>query len=197
MDIVITNLCKTFGGRPVLEGFSARFEEGSVSCIFGPSGQGKTTLLHLLMGLLAPDSGTIEGTRGRRLGAVFQEDRLCEPLSVRSNIRLVCGADLPDKEILAHLGEVGIADSAEKPARELSGGMKRRVALVRAVIVRPDILLLDEPFKGMDARTKAGAIGYLRRRAPGATVLVVTHDREDAGLLGAKQIIELGVGANG
>lgn len=192
MAIIMTNLSKSFGGRPVLRDFSARFEEGSVSCIFGPSGQGKTTLLHLLMGLLAPDSGRIEGIGDQRLGAVFQEDRLIEPLSVLRNIRLVCGKDLPDQEILDHLREVGLRDSAGKPAGELSGGMKRRAALVRAVIVHPDVLLLDEPFKGMDAATKADAIGYLRRRAPKATVLLVTHDREDAGLLGAAQVIELG-----
>ncbi|PWM34339.1 MAG: ABC transporter ATP-binding protein [Clostridiales bacterium] len=191
MAITVTGLSKSFGGRPVLRDFSARFEEGSVSCIFGPSGQGKTTLLHLLMGLLAPDGGAIEGIGDQRIGAVFQEDRLCETLSVLRNIRLVCRKGVPDEEILTHLQEVGLRDSAYKPAGELSGGMKRRVALVRAVIVRPDVLLLDEPFKGMDAATKADAIGYLRRRAPKATVLLVTHDREDAGQLGAAQIIEL------
>lgn len=175
----------------MLDGFSHVFAEGTATCVTGPSGCGKTTLLHILMGLLPPDSGRVTGLDGKRIAAVFQEDRLCENLSAVSNVRLVC-ADGPSRgEIVDALSRVGLSDSLHKPVRELSGGMKRRAALVRALAVSPDVLFLDEPFKGLDAAARERAAGFILEGMKNKTVVMVSHDDGDAKLLGA-EVLKLG-----
>ena len=148
-----------------------------------PSGVGKTTLLRILLGLEASDSGLVEGRDGLRLSAVFQEDRLCANLSPVSNIRLVTGSSLSRQEILSALAQAGLSDCAGQPARELSGGQRRRVALLRALLAPWDLLLLDEPFKGLDTETRKQIMDYVLlhfHKKPGRTVLLVTHDESEA-----------------
>lgn len=179
MDIVVQNLCKSYGALQVLHDYSNTFPHGKVSCITGSSGRGKTTLLRILMGLEQPDSGTIAGLSDVRISAVFQEDRLCENLSALSNLRLVL-PNHPGKELLiTELAKVGLPDCAEKPVRELSGGMKRRVSIVRALLAEFDVLFLDEPFKGLDADTYALVTTYVKENIQGKTVLLVSHDPRD------------------
>ena len=132
-DIVIRSLCKAFDGKHALQGFSATLPAGQVSCIMAPSGGGKTTLLRILLGLEAADSGEVQGLAGLRLSAVFQEDRLLENLSPVANIRLV-NPRRPRGEVLAALAAVRLSGCADQPARELSGGMRRRVAILRALL---------------------------------------------------------------
>lgn len=167
----------------VFENLSLTAPEGRILCVTGESGCGKTTLLRMLMGLEQPDAGTITGLEGRRISAVFQEDRLCENLSAAANVRLVLSgrrrADIED--IFSSLGLSGALD---QPARTLSGGMRRRVALARALLAEYDLLLLDEPFNGLDVETRRRAIACLRARLLGRTAVIVTHDPDLADLLG-------------
>ena len=171
-----------------LKGVSIQFRRSEFVSILGPSGCGKTTLLSLLLGLEQPDAGKILGMEGRRKSAVFQEDRLCENASAVSNIRLVNPA-LSKGEAEAMLRELGLGDSLGQPVRTLSGGMKRRVAILRALAAEYDVLFCDEPFKGLDQATKAQVLDYFLARTQGKTVLVVTHDPEEAKSLGGHTLL--------
>ena len=186
--VEVKHLYKSFGDKVVLRDFSARFPLGAVTAVMAPSGGGKTTLLRILMGLEAADSGTVEGLAGLRQSAVFQEDRLCEALSAAANIRLVNPA-LSKGEAEAMLRELGLGDSLGQPVRTLSGGMKRRVAILRALAAEYDVLFCDEPFKGLDQATKAQVLDYFLARTQGKTVLVVTHDPEEAKSLGGHTLL--------
>ena len=188
--IQVRNLSKSFGNKAVLQAFSADFPTGAVTAVMAPSGGGKTTLLRILMGLEAADSGTVEGLAGLRQSAVFQEDRLCEALNAVSNIRLVNPA-LTRGEAEAALSAVGLAGCGNQRVAEFSGGMRRRVAILRALLAQWDVLFLDEPFKGLDEATKRLVMADTRRRCAGRTVLLVTHDAREADALGAVQVIHL------
>ena len=187
MALRADNITKCFGDNKVIDSFTHEFAESCTTVIMGASGCGKSTLLSMLMGVLAPDSGTVTGNQART-GAVFQEDRLCENLSVQSNLRLVVPGR--KRSFDTELEAVGLGGCADKPVRELSGGMKRRTALLRALVYEPDILFLDEPFKGLDSDTKRTVMEYCKKRTAGKTVLLVTHDKEEADFFGG-EIIEL------
>lgn len=146
--ILITNLSKSYGETVVFRNFSARLPLGETTVITGVSGGGKTTLLRLILGLETPDGGEIAGVPARR-AAVFQEDRLCPQLTALENVLLTAGRKKERKarDILARLG---LGESLAVPAAELSGGMRRRCALARALCAESDLLVLDEPFKGLD-----------------------------------------------
>ncbi|NLM62369.1 MAG: ABC transporter ATP-binding protein [Clostridiales bacterium] len=186
MDIVVSDLVKKFGDNLVLDRFSATMERNGITCIMGPSGCGKTTLLNIMMGLLHPDSGSVEGVPHLK-SAVFQEDRLCEAFNAVSNVALVCGKKADKTQIKAHLESIGIDDFA-KPVGEFSGGMKRRVAIVRAIMARSDIIFLDEPFKGLDENTRDETIGYIKDHIGGRTVIMVTHNADEVKALGGRLI---------
>lgn len=184
MDIVVKDLCKRYGGQLVLD--RVAFTAGSgVTCIMAPSGAGKTTLLRILLGLETPDSGTVTGLTGRRLSAVFQEDRLLEHLDARGNLRFILGPAYEERTALALLEELGLVGQEGKPVRDWSGGMRRRLALARALLVPFDVLILDEPFTGLDGENRRRCRDCIRRRAAGKTVLLVTHDAADAAGLDA------------
>ena len=183
------NITKKFGENTVLDKFSREFAEGKVTAVLGRSGCGKSTLLNVLMGLMNPDGGEV--VRGERISAVFQEDRLCENLTASANIRLVTGRRFTKERIAEELAAVGLADCADKPVRTLSGGMKRRTALVRALLAEYDELFLDEPFKGLDEETKRTVMEYVRDKTRGKTVVFVTHDKDECAFL-ADEIMEFG-----
>lgn len=187
MDIVADRLSKRFSDNQVLENFSAIIREKQTTCIMGPSGCGKTTLMFILMGLMAPDAGTVMGVPESR-SAVFQEDRLCEEFSATANVRMVCGKSTGERTIHAHLTELGLGDSLHIPVSKLSGGMRRRVALVRAVLASGTMLFLDEPFKGLDDKLKEFVISYVKRHAPDKTILLITHDEDEALKMGGNMI---------
>ena len=182
------DITKRFGENTILENFSHEFTEGKATAILGRSGGGKTTLLNILMGLLAPDSGNV--IREGRISAIFQEDRLCENLTASANIRLVTGKRLTKAQIAEELAEVGLGGCENKPVRELSGGMKRRVALLRALLTEYGILFADEPFKGLDEVTRADVMRYFKRKTAGKTVVFVTHDSVESDTL-ADEVIHL------
>ncbi len=188
-DIVVTGLTKSFGEKHVLADFSARFPAGKITCVMGPSGCGKTTLLHILLGLEPADGGTIEGLP-IRITAVFQEERLCEDFSAVTNVRIVTGKTLSTEEIETCLRDLGLEGSLRAPVREFSGGMKRRVAIARAILAAGELLILDEPFKGLDETTRETVVREVLRRVAGKTVIMVTHDPQEAAMMGA-DIIEM------
>ena len=193
MGIQIRNLCKTYNGQKVLDHFCAEIPEGVTTCIMAPSGKGKTTLFRILLGLEEADSGVIKGLENRQLRAVFQEDRLCENLTAEANIRLVQkGKKGKSQEFLQQVEEgllaVGLKDCGKRQVKELSGGMKRRGALLRAIYADWDVLLLDEPFKGLDRETRECVLAFVQERFREKTVLCITHEREEAEALGAKII---------
>lgn len=182
-DVAIRDVTMRYGEQVVLSHFSHRFSAGRAHCVMGPSGCGKTTLLRLIAGLETPESGEIEGVG--RLAFLFQEDRLISHLSARRNAALVLTGRGADARAGAALKALGLADSMDKPVRELSGGMARRVAIARAVLFESELLLLDEPFQELDEETRAQAAAWVAARTAGRTVIAVTHDRKDAELLHA------------
>lgn len=188
-DIVVSHLYKAFDGKSVLSDFSAVFPEKTVTAVMGYSGVGKTTLLRILMGLEAMDSGTVTGIQGARFAVVFQEDRLLEFMTPVGNIRLTAPS-LSEEAIRKELTAMGLGGCMTQPVRELSGGMRRRVAILRALLAEGDVLLLDEPFKGLDEETKACVIERTRILSVGKTVILVTHDEREAKAMGA-EVIEL------
>lgn len=189
-DIALERVDKAFGENEVLRSFSARISAGRTTCLMGASGVGKTTLVHLLLGLLKPDAGFISGLPARRT-AVFQENRLCEAFSAAANIRFAVGKALPAGEPYRCLRLLGLDADSDVPVQDYSGGMKRRVALARALLAPGDLLVLDEPFKGLDADTRLLAAAAVRKYAAGKTVVLVSHDPEEAELLDAS-VIRLG-----
>ncbi|WP_051144338.1 ABC transporter ATP-binding protein [Nevskia ramosa] len=157
-------------------------ESGEFVAIVGPSGAGKTTMLKIIAGLDKDYEGGLDGAGDdARLGFVFQEPRLLPWLNVADNLRLVSPA-LSDAEIDAGLAKVGLANTAAEFPLHLSGGMQRRVALLRAFLVRPELLLLDEPFISLDAPTAESLYQVLAelRRDLLPTTLLVTHDLREA-----------------
>lgn len=185
-DIRVDGLSKRFGLHQVLDNVSFRLDAGGRYCLMGPSGVGKTSLLRLMMGLEQADSGRILGVDPRALSVMFQEDRLSGTLNPVENVALVH----PDRHvskpwIREELSELLPERSLAQPVRELSGGMRRRVSLACAVLTPSTLILLDEPFTGLDWDTKHTVVGYLRSRTAGRTVLAATHGRDDAGLLDA------------
>ncbi|MBR5337589.1 MAG: ABC transporter ATP-binding protein [Lachnospiraceae bacterium] len=184
MNITIKDIKKAYGDKQVFDGLNLEFSEGEVNCLMGRSGCGKTTLLNLIMGIDRDYHGEIKGVPAH-IGVVFQENRLCEDFSVLSNIRMVCdNADID--EIKANLDAVGLGDNLKTPVKDLSGGMKRRVALVRAILSRGELLILDEPFKGLDDDTRKSVAEYLLAGRKKRTVIMVTHDPEEVDMLGGR-----------
>lgn len=185
MDICVNEITKSFGEQKVFDRFSFCFPKGKTTCIMGESGCGKTTLVNLLLGLDVPDAGEIEGIPHEKMAAVFQENRLCENLSAMANVRLTARRKLGEEEILEAFRRVNLKEVRQKPVRELSGGMKRRVAIVRAVLSDAECVVMDEPFKGLDEETRKMTTEYVKKSLQGKTLIVVTHDAKDADLLGA------------
>lgn len=181
--IKAVNIRKAFGDNVVLDGFSHEFPDGKVTAVIGRSGCGKSTLLNILMGLMPSDSGEVVFPEKRNISAVFQENRLCENLTASANIRLVTGKRLSKAEIASELAKVGLDGCENKPVRTLSGGMKRRTALIRALLAEYDVLFLDEPFKGLDMDTKRNVMNYCKEKIKDKTVVLVTHDPDECEFL--------------
>ena len=175
MEIAVKHLCKSFGGRTVLRDLTFTAGPG-ITAVMAPSGTGTTTLLRILLGLERPDSGTVEGLAGKRLTAVFQEDRLLEHLSAEGNLRFVLGRVYDPAAARALLDRLGLPDTGAQPVREFSGGMKRRLALARALVVPCDALALDEPFAGLDEENRRRAWACVERETAGKIVLIASHE---------------------
>ena len=184
--ITLSSVTKAFGPLVVLRDLSLTLAPGSVTAMVGPNGSGKTTLGRLLLGLDSPTSGAISGLAGLRGSAVFQDNRLCEQLTAVGNVRLVLPRSVSRAEVALELRAVGLSDeSLGKPVRSLSGGQRRRVALVRGVLAPSDLVVLDEPFTGLDTDAKAATLAWVRERLAGRTTLLITHDPAEAAYFSA------------
>jgi len=186
----LQHLTKQFGAAPLFTDLCMEVDAPVV--LWAPSGWGKTTLLRILMGLERPTTGSVEGVG--RVAAVFQEDRLCPQLNAVQNVTLVLpGAENQYKEqIISDFQQLGMDIAAlQLPARRLSGGQKRRVALLRALWAPSDTLLLDEPFTGLDIAARDACAEVVLDLLDGRMLLLATHDAADARALDISDIITL------
>ena len=177
--ITIDRLTLSYGNQQVLKDCSLRVEAGSRVALMGPSGCGKTSLINVIAGLLTPDSGKV--SVNGKVSYVFQEPALFPWLTAVDNINVVLSdgpETLPRAEQL--LEAVGLSDCRDKYPHQLSGGQKQRIAICRALAYGGDILLLDEPLKGLDADTRDQVSALLRQEWTGKTLLLVTHDPSEA-----------------
>jgi NitT/TauT family transport system ATP-binding protein len=195
MSLKLEHISKHFGSLEVFSDFSLELPEGRITCILGPSGCGKTTLLHLLSGQLQPDTGNISGVDSKHIAYVFQEPRLLPWKTVRGNLEFILSAQKDAgrmNEIVDHtLDVVGLRDFQFHYPAELSGGMKQRVALARAFAYPAELVLMDEPFRGLDIRMKQTLVETFRIlwQEKKRTVLFVTHDLDEAIDLGEELIL--------
>lgn len=190
MSFVLHNIYQGFGDLEVLRNLNMMVEEKQLICILGPSGAGKTTLLNLFSGVLQPDQGEISGFADKTISYLFQENRLLPWKTVEGNIDFVLKDQMKGEErqasVARYLEMVGLTGFKSYYPDKLSGGMKQRVAIARAFAYPADILLMDEPFKGLDLQMKLTLIDaflnlwILDRRS----VFFVTHDIQEALLIG-------------
>lgn len=175
-----------FGDRSVLSGCSLRLAPGERVALMGPSGCGKTTLLRIALSLLAPDSGSVR-CGFLRPAAVFQEPRLLPWRTAGENVNAVL-SDRPETlpEAIGWLDRLELRDAAGLYPAELSGGMQQRVSIARALARRPDLLVLDEAFKGLDADLYRRVAALVSSSAESAALLLATHSEEEAHALGCR-----------
>ena len=178
--IALRNVTVKFDKKIVLDKLSFDFNSGIKYALMGESGSGKTTILNVISRLVKFD-GEIGIEPDAKISYVFQEPRLFDWLTVLENVSLVI--DLPEKEAVEKakklLCELGLCDSLELYPAELSGGMKQRVSIARALAYEPEVLLLDEPFRALDADTKQKVASYVFDYMDKKTVIMVTHDEAD------------------
>lgn len=189
--IHIKELSKSFGTKKVLDRFSEEIPIDGTTVIMGESGCGKTTLINIMMGFEHPDSGEITGMP-TRISAVFQDDCLCEDFSALSNIRAITAKKYTDDILSGYLLGMGLKQKdITKPVHELSGGMKRRVAIARSLAAESDLIIMDEPFKGIDEDTREKVIEFVLNdtKSKGKGLLVITHDASEISLLNAQKTI--------
>ena len=175
-----------YDGKSVLSGCGLSLGDGERLALMGPSGCGKTTLLRVALSLLPPDTGSVSGDPGRT-AAVFQESRLLPWRTAAENVNVVL-SDPPETmpEALSMLERVELSDAVEKYPAELSGGMQQRVSIARALAFRPDLLVLDEPFRGLDDELRGRMVSLLNTSLQSASLLLVTHSEEEAKTLGCR-----------
>lgn len=180
MDILMEKINKSYGDKEVLRDFTTKFEEGTVTFIRGESGIGKTSIIRILMGLEGYQSGSISGLEGKEISVVFQDDCLCDKLSLDKNLSMVIdGQQVKEQYLDRLLGIFGLEDYRHKRVAELSGGMKRRLAILRAILYPHNLMIMDEPFKGLDEENKKLVMGQVGKSLVGKTAIIVTHDKTE------------------
>lgn len=181
-DIIINNISKSFNGKAVLNNFSAIIPSNKTTCIIGPSGCGKTTLVNMIVGLTRADKGVIENVP-KNVSFVFQENRLCNDFSAIENVKLVAKRK-NDSTLEAILSAMGVDPNDDKPVKMMSGGEKRRVSIARALSADCELIILDEPFKGLDDETYEAVRNFVREQTLGKTMIIITHDSRDVAYFG-------------
>lgn len=182
--IEIKELTKSYGSHIVLDHLNYEIQDGQKVYITGPSGCGKTTFLNILMGLESYE-GIITGLQDKRMSAVFQEDRLCENLSASRNIRLPLGKltntqkNTETERIQKDMADIGLSGCMDMTVNQMSGGMKRRVSILRALHAQSDIIFFDEPLRGLDIDNRVLTLKKIQEYIQGKTVFWVTHDEQD------------------
>lgn len=188
-EVKLINLCKSYEENTVLDNINMDIQKNKITVISGPSGCGKTTLLNIISGVEKKDSGQVI-LKDNSISYIFQEDRLIPYLTVYENIAFVLKSTVDknemDKVITKYLELVRLIEFKDKLPSKLSGGMKRRVAIARAFAYKSRLLLMDEPFKGLDDELKTEIIEEFLKlyKKDKRTVILVTHDKEEAKLLG-------------
>lgn len=184
--ILVSNLSFSYDGKTVvIDNFSAHLKKGERVCICAPSGGGKTTLMRLLAGLEKPDSGFIEKDGNLKIGMVFQNDVLIPWLTALENASVASDKDEAEK----WLTQFGLQESLDKYPDEMSGGMCRRTAIARAVSFEPDVLLLDEPFKGLDCELRADIMAKLSKHFENRLIVFTSHDEAEIEAFATRKII--------
>ncbi len=184
--IKLNNVCKSYNNELLYNNFNLDFEENKISCILGPSGIGKTTLVNMITGLATPNSGEIMLPKNSKFSYVFQEPRLLEWYSVYDNIGFVLREyyNIAERKAIINktLDLVGLSNFSNYKISELSGGMAQRVSLARAFAYPSNILILDEPFKGLDYKLEEDLLIKFKSiwQNDKRTVLFITHDIEQA-----------------
>lgn len=192
--VKLERVTKEFEKRRIIEDVTCEIKKGEIWWIRGASGAGKTTFLRMLMGLEEISSGKVGGKKDLRFSAVFQENRLLEWCDAVQNVEFVASDSIDRERIIENLQKVLPKECLFQPVSTLSGGMKRRVALVRAVIVDSDILVLDEPFTGLDEKAMRTAEEYILEERRGRTIVIASHQGEEKIFSDiAYRVLELGV----
>ena len=193
--ITTKGIFKSFAGKTVLSGIDLDIKSGTVFGLLGPSGAGKTTLIKIITGQLGADSGEVHvfgknvkdltGDDKKQIGIMMDDHGVYDRLSVADNLKVFCDIyGIPYSGIGKALEEVGLADSAKKPAAKLSKGMLARLKLARVFLIEPRILFLDEPTSGLDPMTMKYIHRLIKaRRDAGCTVFLTTHNMEEATVL--------------
>lgn len=212
----IEKLTKRYGEHKVLDQWSLTLQDGKIYALMGPSGCGKTTFLHILLGIVEKDGGILEGVEGKHFSAVFQENRLFEFLTAAENILAVQRKTRKKQkkqkverterfkeidrfketegakeieEINGILTEILPKEALSQKVGEYSGGMKRRVAIARAMLTESDVILMDEPLTGLDEGTRDQVIEFILKYRGGRTLVFSTHQEKEAELLGGEKIV--------
>ena len=190
--VKLNSVSKSFNGKTVFENISHEFKDKSLTCISGPSGCGKTTLLKIISGLVLPDSGTLEITGDKKISFIFQEPRLMPWYTSMENvINIVSYSD--KEESIKKANELfeyfELSDAKNKYPNELSGGMAKRISVIRALVHGGDILLCDEPYNGLDMRMCLKAEELIKNYAKNNCVILVSHDKERTAA--ADEVLEL------
>ena len=186
MSIVLTGINKSFNGKDVIKDFSYAFEDGGIYRIEGESGSGKTTLLHIITGLITPDSGTVTPSNPVT-SMVFQEDRLLDHLTAEENLRAV-GIE---GDIRSELARLLPGDELGKKVSEYSGGMRRRVAIARACLKESKLLIMDEPFSGLDINNIKNVVQYISAHKRDRILIITSHAEFTDGFGGDCSVIYL------
>lgn len=185
MKIQINNLTKKYGDKVVFENYTNTFDFNGILLLKGVSGLGKTTLMRMIAGLENADKGEILKST-KSVSFMFQEDRLIPFVSVLKNLTAVCS----EEKALNYLKLMGLENEKDNSPLSLSGGMRRRVALARTLCFDSDLIILDEPFKGLDEELKSNICEIIKEESKKRDFIIISHDSQDAELLNAK-IIEL------
>lgn len=186
MEIKLEDIEKKYNNLKVIENFNMSFSSDKVHCIFGPSGCGKSTLLNIITGLITSYSGKIEGMEDKSFSYVFQENRLLPWLSVEGNIMFVLESNYSKREAEKisekYIDLVKLSKFKNNFPRELSGGMKQRVSIARALAYNGDIIVMDEPFKGLDMELKTSLMNFIVNYCKSNNKLYIytTHDTFEA-----------------
>ena len=183
MSVHLTDVTKSFQGIPILSHITLTLDDEQRYTLVGESGSGKTTLLRLLAGLEHPETGMVS-LDVRSVSYAFQEPRLFPELTVRENILAV----IPDRPVDEVLSGLNLTDAANKYPHELSGGMKKRASVARALSVKADLYLLDEPTGGQDEMHIEMVAEAIRRYTDGAIAVIATHDARLRALLDADEL---------
>lgn len=191
----VKDIVKKYGKLEVLDGVSMKFQRNKITCILGPSGCGKTTLVNIIGGLLEKDSGQVVGFQKEDISFVFQEDRLIPWKNVKHNIAFVLKDKIEKKAIEKivddYLKLVDLEEFKYYYPKQLSGGMRQRISILRAFVYPSTVLIMDEPFKSLDINSKKTAIEFILnlRKLKNKTCILITHDIDEALTLGDNIVI--------